>query len=95
MTMPPVSAIHAAVLVWCRYHYNEPNNTNYYTTTMANQGVDPKTPGLTDTFSGKAWGASVVADGLSTGSDTTGMMEGQAPDVVSPSDDSFSEPCPF
>ena len=55
------------------YHYNEPNNTNYYTTTVANQGVDPKTPGLTDTFSGKAWGASVVGEGLSTGSDTTGL----------------------
>jgi hypothetical protein len=58
-------------IVW--YHYNEPNNTNYYTSTVANQGVDPATPGLADTFSGKAWGGSVAAEGLSSGTDTSGL----------------------
>ena len=40
---------------------------------MANQGVDPATPGLNDTFSGKAWGGSVSAEGMSSGSDTSGL----------------------
>ena len=46
----------------CRYHYNAPNNTNYYSSTVQNQGVDPKLG--TDVFSARSWGGSVAAEGL-------------------------------
>ena len=53
-----------------RYHYNDPNNTNYYTSTVVNQGVDPKVGA--DVFSGRSWGGSVAAEGLASGADATG-----------------------
>lgn len=50
-------------IIW--YHFNDPNHTNYYTSTVSNQGVDPKA--RSDVFSGRSWGGAIVAEGLASG----------------------------
>lgn len=65
-----VSTATRDTIVW--HHYNRPNDTQYYTSTTSNQGVDPKSPGLSDAFSGRSWGASVSGIGL-TGPDASGL----------------------
>ena len=50
-------------LLW--YHWNHVNTT-YFNDTLRLQGVDPATPGLADMFTGRAFGGSVKAAGLSS-----------------------------